>query len=134
VSAENVAVATRLYEAVARGDVDLVWELVDPDLEWETSPNLPDGGVYRGRGRVRAFLEEEGEILWGGAPTFDIERVFDCGDDVLMFIRVRGRGSRTGIALDVSIAHLVTVRSGRPVRVKVFPDRRKALEAVGLTE
>ena len=133
-SAENVTAATRLYEAIARGDLDLVWELVDPDIELQTSPNLPDGGVYRGRERVAAFLAEEGEIVWGGAPTLDIERVSDCGEDVLMFIRVRGHGSHTGIALDVSIAHLVTVRAGRPVRVKVFPDRQQAIEAVGLTE
>jgi uncharacterized protein len=133
-SAENVTVATRLYEAIARGDLDLVWELVDPDLEFETSPNLPDGGVYRGRESVAAFLGEEGDVVWGGAPTIDIERAFDCGEDVLMFIRVRGHGTHTGIPLDVRIAHLVTMRSGRPVRVKVFPDRQHALEAVGLTD
>jgi len=68
-SAENVTAATRLYEAIARGDLDLVWELVDPDIELQTSPNLPDAGVYRGRERVAAFLAEEGEIVWGGAPT-----------------------------------------------------------------
>jgi ketosteroid isomerase-like protein len=133
-SQENVEVATRVYEQINQRGLDAAWELLDPDLEWETSPNLPDAGVYRGRERVRAFLEEQWSVVWGGAPRVDVERAFDCGDDVLLFIRVRGHGSHTEIPLDVRIAQLVTVRGGKAVRVKVFPDREEALEAAGLSE
>jgi ketosteroid isomerase-like protein len=132
VSEENVKLATRVFEQLADGGFDSVWEYLDPDLEWETSPNLPDAGIYRGRERVREFIEEQWEVVWGGAPRVDVERAFDCGDDVLLFIRVRGHGSHTEIPLDVQIAQLITVRSGKAVRVKVFPDRQDALNAVGL--
>lgn len=134
-SAENVALAIGVYEAMARGEIDRVFEMVDPEIEWETSPNLPDAGVYRGREEIRAFLVEQREVVWGGNDmAVEIERALDCGDDVLLFLRVRGKGSHTGIPLDVRIANLVTIRDGKAVRVKVFPDRQEALEAVGLKE
>jgi ketosteroid isomerase-like protein len=133
-SQENVEIVCRAFDRLGRDGFDSAWALLDPDLEWETSPNLPDAGVYRGRARVRAFMEEQWDIVWGGRPHLDIERTFDCGEDVLLFIRVRGRGSHTGIPLDVRIAQLVTVRDGKAVRVKVFPDRDEALEAAGLSE
>ena len=134
-SRENVGIATRFYEAVSRGDFGLVWEIADPDLEWQSSPNLPDAGVYRGREQVETFLGEQMETVWGGLPELDIERVFDCGDEeVLLFIRLRGQGLRSGVGLDVRIAQLVTVSGGKVVRVKVYPDRQEALEAVGLRE
>jgi ketosteroid isomerase-like protein len=133
-SRENVELATRLVAQIAQGGFKTAWELVDPDLEWETSPNLPDAGVYRGRERVRAFLEEQWDVVWGGIPRIDVEQTFDCGDDVLLFTRVRGHGSHTGIPLDVQIAQLVTIRGGKVVHVKVFPDRDEALEAAGLSK
>ena len=133
-SQQTVELATRIYEQLSTGSFDSSWDLLDPDLEWETSPNLPDRGVYKGRDRVKAFMEEQWEVVWGGAPRVDIERAFDCGgDDVLLFIRVRGTGSHTQIALDVSIAQLLTIRAGRLARVKVFPDRNDALKAAGLS-
>jgi ketosteroid isomerase-like protein len=134
VSEENVALVRRMAEGLGRGGFDSVWDLLDPELEWETSPNLPDAGVYRGRDRVRAFMEEQWSVVWGGPPHVDIERTFDRGDDVLMFTRVRGRGSHSAIPIDVRIAQLVTVREGRIVRVKVYPDRDEALTAVGLSD
>ena len=133
-SEENVEIATRVVEQLTQGGFDAAWKFLDPDLEWETSPNLPDAGVYRGRERVRAFMEEQWEVVWGGVPRVDIERAFDCGDDVLLFTRARGKGSHTGISLDVRIAQLLTLRTGKVVRVKVFPDREEALKATGLPE
>jgi ketosteroid isomerase-like protein len=132
-SRENVAIAVRSIEGMARGGFDSVRDLLDPDLEWETSPNLPDGGLYRGRERVRLFLEEQWEVVWGGLPQVDVERAFDCGDDVLLFSRVRGRGSYTQIPHDVRLAHLVTLRGAKVVRIQVFPDRDQALHAAGLS-
>jgi ketosteroid isomerase-like protein len=131
----EVDLVTRTFEGFARdGGFATVWDQLDPDLEWETSPNLPDAGVYRGRERVRQFMEEQWDVVWGGAPQVDVERAFDCGDRVLVFLRVRGRGSHTQIPLDVRIAQLATVRNGRIAAVKVFPDREEALAAVGIAE
>jgi len=133
-SEENVNRATRSFEQLGEGGFEAVREMIDPDLVYETSPNLPDAGIYTGRERVREFMEEQWDVVWGGTPDVEIERSFDCGDDVLLFVRVRGRGSHTRIPLDVSIAQLLTLKGGKLARVKVFPDRQEALEAAGLSE
>ena len=132
-SAENVELARQLFGRWAEGDLDAVWEQCDPDLEWETSPNLPDAGVYRGRDRVRDFMLEQWEVVWGGPPRMDLEDAFDCGDDVLLFARVRGRASHTGIELDVRPAFLATIANGKVTRVRVFPDRDEALRVAGVS-
>ena len=58
-SQENVEIVRRLYEVQGAHGLDAAFELVDPGLEWQTSPNLPDAGTYRGREEVR-----EKESVW----------------------------------------------------------------------
>ncbi len=45
-SEENVEVVVRLLDQLSDAGFDAAWDSLDPDLEWETSPNLPDAGVY----------------------------------------------------------------------------------------
>ena len=61
------------------------------------------------------------------------ERFLDAGDRVLVFVRLRVRG-RDGIEIDQPWAHLITLRSGKVVRVQLYPDRAEALGAAGLSE
>ena len=44
------------------------------------------------------------------------------------------RGQESGVPVEIQDAHEVTVRDGVVVRVKVYADRAKALEAAGLEE
>jgi ketosteroid isomerase-like protein len=48
--------------------------------------------------------------------------------------RQRGRGASSGVAAELEQAHVVTLRGGKIVRFDSYLDRRKALEAVGLSE
>jgi ketosteroid isomerase-like protein len=60
--------------------------------------------------------------------------VVDAGDDVVMLIRnQRQWGRHSGIAVDFPpYAMVFTVREGKVVRLRTFPDQESALEAVGL--
>ena len=133
-SREKVELVERLYELLLSDTPQTAFDLLDPKIEWETSPNLPDAGVLRGRDRIMRFLAEQWETVWGGVPLIEVERTFHAGHDVVAFVRARGRGSQGGVPLDVRIAHVFTVRDGRIVRGRVFPNRAEALEAVGLRE
>jgi uncharacterized protein len=59
-SEENVAQVRSGYEAFARGDVDAVLALLDPDIDWHPAI-APILGVetLRGREAVRAFLTRD---------------------------------------------------------------------------
>lgn len=49
----NLATATRLYEAAARGDWDAAEAELHDDLEIHEAETLPYAGIYRGRDALR---------------------------------------------------------------------------------
>ena len=136
VSQENVKIVRELLDAFARREHERAFELYDPDIEWDASlqPAPDAAGVYRGHDGVRTFWRR-----WLSAwkdLDFDVEDVLDAGDDVVALIRnQRQFGRHTGIVTEVPDYALVfTLRGGKVVRWRFFPDQRAALEAVGLEE
>jgi ketosteroid isomerase-like protein len=129
-SSANVELVASLYEHYARGELDAMLERVDPDLEFDLSDRLPDEAVLRGREAYRDFLERNLQT-WAEFRA-DVEELRDAGDAVVVFVRATGIGRESGVTVEERVAHVVWFRDGRPRRVKVFQDRRRALEAVGL--
>jgi ketosteroid isomerase-like protein len=67
---------------------------------------------------------------------FEIQDVVDAGDDVVLLIRnQRQWGRHSGIATKAPPYGMVfTMRGGKVVRWRVYPDQESALEAAGLRE
>ena len=95
----------------------------------------PDNaGVYRGHDGVRAFWRD-----WLSAWSdlhFEIQDLLDAGDEVVLLVREQRQwGRRSGIATDVPPYGMVfTLRDGKVIRVRAYPDQEAALEAAGLSE
>jgi ketosteroid isomerase-like protein len=133
-SRENVELARRAYATFGEADLDTFIErYLDPDVEWDDPPEFPSAQTHHGHeGAERHLRDLLAEFDKARADTLE---VIDCGDDrVLVFVREAGRGKRSGIELDMTVAHLVTFRGGKAARVQVFVDRDQALRAVGLSE
>jgi ketosteroid isomerase-like protein len=143
-SKENVSIVSAVVEAyrnpelmgqLADGELDLGW--VDPEIEWDASrldEMIPDlAGAYQGHEGVRTYWRRWFEA-WSDLE-FEIEEVRDKGDDVVVLIRnQRQRGRTTGIWTDLPpYAQVFTLRDGKLVRWRTFPDQEAALEAVGLS-
>jgi ketosteroid isomerase-like protein len=138
-SQENVELVRDLLEAFRRRDHELAFDFYDPDIEWdattarESNPDLAD--VYRGHDGVRLYWRR-----WLSAWSdveFEIQDVRDGeGDEVVALIRnQRQWGRHSGVVTDIPPYGLVfTIRSGKVVRWRIFPDHQSALEAAGLTE
>lgn len=97
-----------------------------------TSPtSIPTGGwseAWNGCGQIAANWP------WGELH-FEPERFFDTdGERVLVFIRATATGVGSGVPVQRRTAHECTFRDGRLVRFKVYADRKKALDAAGLTD
>jgi ketosteroid isomerase-like protein len=142
VSEENVQIVRATLEAyqnpdmiamLANGEVDL--QLADPDVEWDASlltDMVPDlAGVYRGHDGVRAYWRRWFEA-WSDLE-FEFE-LRDAGDDVVaLFRNQRQWGRHTGICTELPpYAQVFTLRDGKLVRWRTFPDQESALKAVGL--
>ena len=132
-SRENVELAKRGYEAFARGDLDvLLVEFLHPEIEAHDPPEVPDAAIYHGRDAVRRDWEQTAELFEGF--SIDVEETFDRGDEVVVFMRFRGRARGSDAELEAPMAHVWTLRDGKAIRLRQFLDRAQALEAVGLSE
>jgi ketosteroid isomerase-like protein len=131
-SQENVETIRRGYEAFARGDVEAVLEVLDPDVDWHPAI-APILGVetVRGREAVRRFFTRD---LFEGFDRFRAEALSfeDLGDFVLVMVRYTGRGETSGIEMDQKFATLYELRDGKTLTMRDYPTRAEALEAAGL--
>jgi ketosteroid isomerase-like protein len=124
-----------MMRMLASGELDL--QLVDPDVEWDASrltEVVPDlAGVYQGHDGVRTYWRRWFEA-WSDLE-FDFE-LRDAGDDVVVLLRnQRQWGRHTGICTELApYAQVFTLREGKLVRWRTFPDQESALKAVGLDE
>ena len=131
-SQENVEIARRCYEAVNRGDVEAIFSMSDPTVEFEPPERAPYAGTYRGVDAVRellkSLLETWRDIRW------EPERFFEKGDRVVVFVNMAVRSKASDAEIAIRVGHVWEIRDGKIVRFKIFPERHEALEAVGLSE
>jgi ketosteroid isomerase-like protein len=111
-----------------------------PDVEVITAKDeaaVPFGAdiddVYRGHEGLLALWERWLEA-WD-EYRLEPEQLVDCGDRLIVVLRQRGRGRRSGVELDQQFAHLNTLDSnGLTNRLEIFWDPAKALGAAGVGE
>ena len=126
---ELIASLRRAYDAFSRGDFDAAIELVDPDIEVETT----GGTILRGVDEFRAWMEPE--TLEN--RTMEPEHLEVAGDNVLVRLLSRGRGVRSGISIEAHYWAVWTFNeAGLATRMVAFRDEEeaKARQAAGLSE
>jgi len=133
-SRENVELLGGAFESFLAGKSDFGVELLDSEIEWDSSElTVPDiAGVYRGPEGVRQFWRE-----WLAAwETVQFEyELMDAGDRIVALIDQRMRGRSTGIEVAIGrYAHVYTFRDGLIIHWKGYMSQSEALEAVGLSE
>jgi len=139
-SQANVELIRRMYglgDAMSLDDLlaalpELIPEFADPEIEWIESTNRIDRR-YRGyEGGVRQAMEHWLEQF--DQYSYELQEIVDCGDDVLVIAREEGRGGTSGATVTAESYQLFTVRDGKVVRFRGFPDRGSALEAAGVRD
>jgi ketosteroid isomerase-like protein len=139
-SQENVDFLTGLFtaadsldrEALLKALPDLIEHMCDPEIEWVEDPQRADGRVYRGHAGVRDSWEQWLENF--EAYGFEIERIDDHGDRVLVVAVEHGRGSVSEAEVSARVYMVCTFRAGKILRYQEFYNEDQALEAVGLSE
>ena len=110
----------RGYEALNRGDLSVVLELLHPDLEWHEPGDSPHAGTHHGRDSFERFFRSWIESF--DEFRVEPEQVIERGDDLIAVVRQSGRGRASGVAIEIRIAHVWTVADGRAVRWEAVPD------------
>ena len=86
-------------------------------------------GTYHGREAYARGVRE----LTDTFEDFHVEpeKFFELDDQVLVFVRPRGRARQSGVPIDAPFAHLFTFRGELVSRFEAYADRNDALQAVG---
>src|SRR5436190_10504047 len=124
---------TRMLHEWNEGDVDALLEVFDPEVE--VRPALSTflaSMVYRGHEGVRTWYVETNEP-WAQLQA-DAERIIEAGDRTIVIVALHARVPGGEIDVAARIAHVVTVRDGRIVRLDGYDEPDKALVAVGVLE
>ena len=120
-----------VYAEWSRGDFGTRFDIYSDELEWGWSDEFPGlGGVVhdpelRSR-RLREWLSPWAE--WHVEP----EEYRVRGEFVIVLCRYWGYGKASGARIDTLGAHLWTMRDGKAVRLEIFSNPRRALEAAGI--
>jgi ketosteroid isomerase-like protein len=136
-SQENVEVVRRIYEAWIARDYETVVSAYDAEIRLNPDPEASWVGMdenYLGHEGVRRYLRAVYEAFEDYRP--EIEQIIDVGQGRVLTLAVEhGRGRGSGAQVQAArTAHLWTLRDGKAVQIDLFLDRKRALEAVGLSE
>jgi len=131
VAQENVDAFLRDLEAFQRGDFE-AWVANFADDGEFIPQRTPIQGSYRGRAGLRQFLADNAKSFELFHPTYDF--VHGVGDRVIALGKTRLRGRGGGVEIEAPSALVITYRNGKIVRFEDVVERRKALEAVGLSK
>jgi uncharacterized protein len=119
--------AKTAYEAFNKGDLEALKDGFAEDAEWQTSDELPLGGLTRGRD---AIIENFAQIpnYWS---KFSVEpsEFIEAGDTVI--VKGTQRATGKGGSFEAPFLHLMEYSDGKLVRGEFEGDSAKALKALG---
>jgi ketosteroid isomerase-like protein len=123
---ENIAIVCRLYEA--RGNPEIIRQVLAPDVHWEVVPGFPHSGTYHGLSGVFDFFTRLfGEFEdWRTEPS----EFFEAADRVIAVGTYSGRAKATGKSFEARFAHIWTVRDRAIVRLQHCADTVQLAKAL----
>lgn len=134
-SAENVELVRRGYEAFNRGDIQTTLALFDPRVEVRLAEGTGDrlgGGFSAAYSGLDGFMEFVGLLQRGWQRvTWEPEELTDAGDRVVVTGRMRGRSRDGENELDEPMAHVCTLQDGALVRLESYRNPEDAMSAAG---
>jgi len=126
-STENVSVVRQCYDAFRRRDLPTVIMLLDPEVEYYQSDEVPWGGRYAGHAGVAEFFQKLTSTI---ESTVDPDRVVDAGDHVVAVGHTHGSVRASGKEFDVPAVHVWRLRDGKVVRFEAYIDNPQMLAAL----
>jgi ketosteroid isomerase-like protein len=129
VSATNVDLVRRVYDALLRDDLDAALEFMDEEIEYVNPDYAVEAGRRYGHAGIRANVENMRVSFehW----RFEPEEFVDVGDQVAVVGTFRARGRDSGIEIERRQSRLWTIRDGKVVRYQWFDGPAEAMDRTG---
>jgi ketosteroid isomerase-like protein/catechol 2,3-dioxygenase-like lactoylglutathione lyase family enzyme len=94
---DNADMVRRIHEAVERGEDPLELGLLAPDFEYVSPPDAMEPGIRRGEEGLRHVLQTLDDTY--AERRFDVERILEAGERVVVLGRITMQGRSSGVAL-----------------------------------
>ena len=133
-SRENVELASRVLDALARRDVSRLVDLSDPEVRWHSffaEVTLGQGG-YRGHEGIRQYVSDLNDA-WEIVRA-DVDDGLGVGDIALLVGRIHYRGKTSGVETASPAGWMFKFRNGKVLRFRAFREPDQVLEGAGLSE
>ncbi len=122
-------VVEQAYRAFAARDIEGLFAVLSPDVEWGEpgNPLIPSAGMRPGIAGVAEWLSIGNETE--DIRAFDVDRILVDGDQAAVLGHTAIVARTTGTAYETDFVHIVTVRDGCVTRFVEFFDTWAAAEA-----
>jgi ketosteroid isomerase-like protein len=134
-SQENLARVGTLYsECFAPANLELVPEILHPEIVWTAIESAPDAGTRRGHAESRAYMSD-----WLDSFDFEAMPIDEAGatDDgrLVCSLAAMGTEKRSGLTTEIRYAGVFRFADdGRIIEIHEYATLGEALEAAGLSE
>ena len=122
-----VSIVREFYTHFAKRDLERAFALLSPQIEFSQVADLPWSGRFKGLNGVRKFLSALREHVYATPEPLTF---LPAGDEVAVVARLRGTARATGKAVDQTVVHLWTVRTGKIIRAAAYVDVPAIKEAL----
>ena len=125
---EMLDIWQRALHALDNGDYEAWLDFVDPRLEFETVPDWPDGGVYRGPQATWEFMMEFVSVFSAG--RFEVVDPVALDEDrIILSVRRLTAGDHSGASVEFEYTTVAEFRNGRLLSTRFHRTREEALAA-----
>ena len=122
-SAENLELIRRGYEAFGRGDIGTVPGVLDPNIHWHIPGRSPLSGDYEGHDEVIAFFTKTQELA-AGTFAIQVDDLLAGAQRVAVLCTVSAQ--RHGQHWSAPEVHVWRVANGRAVEVREYQGDQQA--------
>ncbi len=130
-SQENINRVRGMYEAFGRGDIPVIIDALDPEVEWWEAESFiyADNNPYVSSQAVLTGVFMRLGAEWDGF-TVTPKEVLDAGDTAIGHGYYSGTYKPTGKQVRAQFAHFFSFRDGKIVKFQQYTDTAQFREAV----
>ena len=138
-TAENKEIVRSYFDAVDRGDMQTITDLLHDEASFWVPPSLPDGVDFRGKAMVlKLFTESVGLYDPSSGLSVQIHTLTADEDRVAAELQIRGKAAAGGAPYENWYHFLFRIRDGRIVEIREHLDSLYAFRTLfvpaGITE
>ncbi|MEM9256509.1 MAG: nuclear transport factor 2 family protein [Pseudomonadota bacterium] len=124
----NCTIARKLYDAFLAGDIDSIFALLDPDVEWElVGTELPHFGVFRGTEEVKRFFSIIAEI--NRVESFEVLALTETERGAYAECRERGHFEGHPLGFELRSCQIMDIEDGQIVRFRIYQDTAQMVDS-----